>query len=113
MIFHLITLYLYIITIISDQQDYNQYNPFIPIVLIGWINSNHYELLFPIKVDTEIPIELQISRNQNCIPKSENINSNIDNKLDVLKKNKIELEWEDINNNEKSEKYRYELSYYL
>ena len=32
-------------TIISDQTDYNIYNPFLPILLIGWRNDNHYELL--------------------------------------------------------------------
>ena len=30
-------------TLISDQLDYNQYNPFNPTVLIGWINNNHFE----------------------------------------------------------------------
>ena len=28
-------------TIISDQENYNEYNPFIPTSLIGWVNSKY------------------------------------------------------------------------
>ena len=41
-------------TMISDQLDFNNYNPFIPTILIGRINSSHYEELFPINHGTDL-----------------------------------------------------------
>ena len=65
-------------TFISDQIDYNQYNPFIPTVLIGWINNNHFELLVPTNTDIEMPVEFQMSKNHNSTN-----NSEISNKIEV------------------------------
>ena len=37
------------------------FNPFIPIILIAWINNNHYELLLPNGLnEEEIPIEYNL-----------------------------------------------------
>lgn len=45
-------------TIRSNIEDLN---PFIPIILIAWINNNHYELLFPNCLSKEeIPIEYNL-----------------------------------------------------
>ena len=36
-------------------------NPFIPIILIAWINENHYELMLPNNLQIEdIPLEYNI-----------------------------------------------------
>lgn len=51
-------------TIISDQENYNDYNPFSPTLLIGWVNSDHYELLIPLDTYIDIPIEYQLKTNK-------------------------------------------------
>ena len=56
-------------TIISDQENYNDYNLFNPILLIGWVNSNHYELLIPIEAYIDIPIEYQLKNNKQNLKK--------------------------------------------
>ena len=79
-------------TMISAQLDFNNYNPFIPTILIGWINSNHYELLFPINNGTDLPCEY-INTNTNI---NSNINVNVfNNNLSTI--NKIYLNQKDKN----------------
>ena len=58
-------------TIRSNIANYNQ---FIPIILIAWINNNHYELLLPNGLnEEEIPIEYNL------------LNANIKSSLDENK----------------------------
>ena len=33
-------------------------------MLIGWVNSNHYELFLPIQADIALPLEYQIKENK-------------------------------------------------
>ena len=81
-------------TIMSDQLDFNNYNSFIPTILIGWINSNHYELLFPINHGTDLPDEyINIHKNKNTINNTHKINN-------ISKQNiKKDIEPKVINNN--------------
>lgn len=70
-------------TIISDQLDLNNYNPFIPTILIGKANSNHCELLFHINHDTDLSCEY--------INTNTNNNSNINVNKVINKSKKIKL----------------------
>jgi len=50
------------------------YNPFWPIILIGWVNHNHYELLLPVNMkEEEYSIEMYFLNNN----KLNNIKNNI------------------------------------
>ena len=102
-------------TIISVQENYNDYNPYNPTLLLGWANSNHYELLIPLDTDADIPIEYQIkNNNQNSIKSPNKIPRDIN----------IELSHKDNDNTSKkinkendvitlSDKYKFELTILL
>jgi hypothetical protein len=77
-------------------------NPFIPTILIGWVNSNHFVLIIPKTITSkEIPVELNIitinKKNINkvyCKIEEETIiNNNIEqnNKEDILDNNKLSI----------------------
>ena len=102
-------------TIISDQENYNEYNPFIPTLLIGWVNSNHYELLIPIDTYIDIPIEYQLKTNEQNSKKlqekvpSEEIKELSNNDNDDT--SKIEEKNDELI--KLSDKYKYELTHFV
>lgn len=65
----------------------DKYNPFLPTILIGWANYNHYELLMPLNMkEEEYPIENFLLNNiENSkayeISKNYNINKKDQSKL--------------------------------
>ena len=89
-------------TIISDQTNYNIYNPFLPILLIGWRNENHYELLMPKNLNVHEFPEEHVINNINEIYNNSNININTN------KENKKENDSNKLNS-----KYEYELKHYI
>lgn len=101
-------------TKISAQEDYNQINPFLPILLIGWINENHYELLIPKNIKNfKYHIEYNIKKNSlmgHKDPKDSN-NKILSTKEDINEENNSKLE-----NTSKIwhiDKYKYELIHYI
>ena len=80
----------YIYETIKSNQD--QYNPFLPTILIAWINNNHYELLLPKTINYEnLPIEYK-----NHINLMKNLNNRDNNNSKLLKENKTSIVNNDI-----------------
>ena len=65
----------------SIYSNYEKYNPFWLIILLGWINNNHFELLLPYNLSKEeYPIEFKILDNKIKISdKNKNKNNIYDN----------------------------------
>ena len=52
----------------------DQFNPFYPIILIGWENQNHYELLLPKTLnENELPIEIHYNEQEDLSSYTNNI----------------------------------------
>lgn len=107
-----------------NEEDYNfnfQYeitispqdiiNLFISIVLLGWLNDNHFILLFP----NDIPDNLIENVNKNIITLNEkNININKNNKISSKNESKIDNKnKEQINNDSDIKNYKEYLQNYI
>jgi len=90
-------------TTISPQ---DQLNPFVPIILIGWVNYNHFILLFPKDFPTNLVENINIFNLSQRIPKKEN-NNNISKlpNIQINEKTKNKDDNQIIDNERDNKKY--------